>query len=108
MHVKNPCISGTSFGPAELTSFASHPAASAESEFLVVCYSDPNNNEGKKLLRGGLLADPFVIARAAVAGATVVTMETFKPKDPGGYWSVVFCERDRPSDTNFCNGVMNF
>lgn len=38
-----------------------------------------NNIEGKKLLRGGLLADPFIIARAAVAGATVVTVETLKP-----------------------------
>jgi len=38
-----------------------------------------NNIETKKLLRGGLVADPFVIARAAVAGASVVTMETLKP-----------------------------
>lgn len=32
--------------------------------------------EQKKLLRGGKNADPFVIARAAVLGATVVTMES--------------------------------
>jgi hypothetical protein len=38
-----------------------------------------NNIEGKKLLRGGTLADPFVIARAVVTGSTVVTMETLKP-----------------------------
>ena len=38
-----------------------------------------NNIEGRKLLRGGLVADPFVIARAAVADATVITMETLKP-----------------------------
>jgi Domain of unknown function (DUF4411) len=38
-----------------------------------------NNIEGKKLLRGGLVADPFVVARAAVASATVVTMESLKP-----------------------------
>lgn len=35
--------------------------------------------EGKKLLAGGLLADPFVIARAHVEGATVVTMERLRP-----------------------------
>jgi Domain of unknown function (DUF4411) len=38
-----------------------------------------NNIELKKLLKGGLVADPFVVARAAVAEATVVTMETLKP-----------------------------
>jgi hypothetical protein len=38
-----------------------------------------NNIEGKKLLSGGFVADPFVIARAANAKATVVTMETLKP-----------------------------
>ena len=87
------------------------PAPADEGAFIAGIFQVrhfQNNNEGKKLLRGGLLANPFVIARAAVAGATVVTMATFKPKDSGGYWSVVFCERDRPSDTNFCNGIMNF
>lgn len=38
-----------------------------------------NNIEGKKLLNGGFVADPFVVARAAVCEATVVSMETFKP-----------------------------
>jgi hypothetical protein len=38
-----------------------------------------NNIEGKKLLNGGYVADPFVIARASIAGATVVSMETLKP-----------------------------
>lgn len=38
-----------------------------------------NNIERKKLLNGGYVADPFVIARASIAGATVVSMETFKP-----------------------------
>ena len=38
-----------------------------------------NNIEGKKLLNGGFVADPFVVARAALNGATVVTMETLKP-----------------------------
>jgi Domain of unknown function (DUF4411) len=36
------------------------------------------NIEQQKLLRGGLNADPFVIARAAVQNGIVVTMELFK------------------------------
>jgi hypothetical protein len=36
------------------------------------------NIEAKKLLKGGRNADPFVIARAALASSTVVTMEQFK------------------------------
>jgi hypothetical protein len=59
------------------------PAPTAEeAQFVTRIYAVPhfqNNIEGKKLLRGGRLADPFVIARAAVADATVVTMETLKP-----------------------------
>jgi hypothetical protein len=37
------------------------------------------NLEQQKLLKGGLNADPFVIARAAVEQRTVVTMEKLKP-----------------------------
>lgn len=37
------------------------------------------NIEQQKLLKGGLNADPFVIARAAVEKKTVVTMELLKP-----------------------------
>ena len=59
------------------------PAPTAEeAQFITRIYAVPhfqNNIEGKKLLRGGRLADPFVIARAGVTGATVVTMETLKP-----------------------------
>ncbi|MCK6454113.1 MAG: DUF4411 family protein [Alphaproteobacteria bacterium] len=59
------------------------PAPTAEEARMVIrIFAVPhfqNNIERKKLLRGGLLADPFVIARAGVAGATVVTMETLKP-----------------------------
>jgi Domain of unknown function (DUF4411) len=59
------------------------PAPTAqEAQFVARIYAVPhfqNNIEGKKLLRGGLLADPFVIARGAIAGATVITMETAKP-----------------------------
>lgn len=37
------------------------------------------NIEQQKLLKGGRNADPFVIAKAAVEGRCVVTMELFKP-----------------------------
>jgi len=37
------------------------------------------NIEQRKLLNGGRNADPFVIAKAAVESATVVTMELLKP-----------------------------
>ncbi len=37
------------------------------------------NIERQKIYRGGRNADPFLIARAAVMGATVVTMEQLKP-----------------------------
>lgn len=37
------------------------------------------NIEQQKLLKGGKNADPFVIAKAAVDGRAVVTMELFKP-----------------------------
>lgn len=54
----------------------------AEAQFVARIFEVPhfqNNIEGKKLLRGGRLADPFVIARAAIAGSTVVTMEQLRP-----------------------------
>ena len=38
-----------------------------------------NNIEMKKLLRGGRVADPFLVARAKTTGSTLVTMETLKP-----------------------------
>lgn len=37
------------------------------------------NIEQQKLLKGGRMADPFVIAKAAVLNRTVVTTELFKP-----------------------------
>jgi Domain of unknown function (DUF4411) len=37
------------------------------------------NIEQRKLLRGGKVADPFVIARAACENLTVVTVEVMKP-----------------------------
>jgi hypothetical protein len=36
------------------------------------------NIEQQKLLKGGKLADPFVIAKAAITGFTVVTVEAYK------------------------------
>ena len=38
-----------------------------------------SNFEKQKILRGGRNADPFLIARAASVGATVLTMEQHKP-----------------------------
>jgi len=37
------------------------------------------NIEQKKLIRGGNVADPFVIAKAAVSQCPVVTVEKFRP-----------------------------
>jgi Domain of unknown function (DUF4411) len=53
----------------------------AEATFVSRIYAVQHfqqNIELKKLLKGGHNADPFVIARAAVTGGTVVTMEQFK------------------------------
>lgn len=55
----------------------------AEGAFVAKIFSVPHFQqviEQKKLLKGGKNADPFVIARGAVAEATVVTMES-KPKN---------------------------
>lgn len=38
------------------------------------------NIEKQKILKGGKNADPFLIARAATLGATVLTMEQLKPQ----------------------------
>ena len=54
-----------------------------EGAFVAKIYAVPHfqqNIEQKKLLRGGKVADPFVIARAACEKRTVVTTETMKPK----------------------------
>lgn len=54
----------------------------AEGAFVAQVYRIPQfqqNIELQKILRGGLNADAFVIARAAVGGAAVVTMEIFRP-----------------------------
>jgi hypothetical protein len=54
-----------------------------EGAFVAKIYAVPHfqqNIEQKKLLRGGKVADPFVIARAAYEGRAVVTTEVMKPK----------------------------
>jgi len=53
----------------------------AEARFVARIYSVPHfqqNIEQQKLLKGGNNADPFVIAKAAVEGRAVVTMEQLK------------------------------
>lgn len=53
----------------------------AEGAFVGQIYSVPHfqqNIERQKLLKGGVLADPFVVAKASVVGGTVVTMEQYK------------------------------
>lgn len=52
-----------------------------EGEFVSKIYAVrhfQNNIERQKMLNGGKNADPFVIARAAIIGGTVVTMEKLK------------------------------
>lgn len=52
-----------------------------EGAFVARIYSVPHfqaNIEKQKMYKGGKNADPFVIARAAVIGGTVVTMEKLK------------------------------
>lgn len=66
---------------------ADHPAlfaipTAAEAAVIASIYQVPHfqqNIEQQKLLKGGRNADPFVIAKAAVEGHTVVTMELIKP-----------------------------
>ena len=53
-----------------------------ELNFVREIYDVPhfqNNIENKKILKGGLNADPFVVARAAANDSIVVTLETWAP-----------------------------
>lgn len=53
-----------------------------EGAFVTVIYKVAHfrqNIERQKILKGGKNADPFIIARAAVAGYPVVTTENHKP-----------------------------
>ncbi|TDL74116.1 DUF4411 family protein, partial [Palleronia sediminis] len=60
-----------------------HPDPSAaEAAFVVHIFAVPHFLqiiERKKLLKGGLNADPFIIARAHAIGGTVVTLEGEPP-----------------------------
>jgi Domain of unknown function (DUF4411) len=52
-----------------------------EGAFVAGIFAVPHfqqNIERQKLLRGGRNADPFIIARASIAGCPVVTMEIFR------------------------------
>ena len=54
----------------------------AEGAFVAKIYSVTHfqqNIEQQKLLKGGKNADPFVIAKAAIDGRAVVTMEQLRP-----------------------------
>jgi hypothetical protein len=65
---------------ANRTIFATPTAA--EGTFVGQIYAIPHfqqNIERKKIHKGGNIADPFIIARAAVTGSAVVTMELHKP-----------------------------
>lgn len=59
------------------------PAPTAnEAQFVTAIYAMTHfqqNIERKKLLKGGNAADPFVIARAKILSATVVTLEHERP-----------------------------
>ena len=55
----------------------------AETEFVKKIYLVKHfrqNVERKKILKGGLNADPFVIAKAAAHDSLVVTLETKRPQ----------------------------
>lgn len=54
----------------------------AEAKFVSNIFSIPNfrlNIEQQKLIKGGLVADPFVVAKAATSKLSVVTVEKCKP-----------------------------
>jgi hypothetical protein len=75
-----PIVDLTSWATANAGLFANPTAA--EGAFVGKIYGVAHfqqNIEQQKLLKGGKNADPFVIARAAVEGRTVVTMELLKP-----------------------------
>ena len=58
-----------------------HTPTPAEGMVVSKIYQVPHfqqNIERKKLYKGGLNADPFLIAKASVIGGTVVTVEKYK------------------------------
>lgn len=75
-------------GPESLIQWATQHSdiftmpTAAEGEFIAQIYSVPHfqqNIEMQKILKGGRIADPFVIAKAAIDKSVVVTMEQLKP-----------------------------
>ncbi len=83
--VRRECLDGPVEGLREWAGaqeeFFAIPNA-AEGAFVAKTYSVPHfqqNIEQRKLLKGGRNADPFVIAKAAVEGRYVVTIEEYKP-----------------------------
>jgi hypothetical protein len=73
---------GDSFEWAEKNVELFHMPDAKEGLFVASIYSNIHfqaNIEKQKILRGGRNADPFLIARAASIGGTLVTMEQFKP-----------------------------
>jgi hypothetical protein len=74
-----PVMSARQWAIGQQSLFAIPTAA--EGAFVAKIYRVPHfqkNIEQQKLLKGGRNADPFVIAKAAVEGRAVVTMELFK------------------------------
>lgn len=75
-------LGGDSFEWAEKNVELFHMPEAKEGLFVASIYSNIHfqaNIEKQKILRGGKNADPFLIARAASIGGTLVTMEQLKP-----------------------------
>lgn len=75
-------IGGHAYDWANSNSGLFTPPNGDEGAFVAKIYSVKHfqaNIERQKILRGGKNADPFLIAKAAVLGATVLTMEQLKP-----------------------------
>ena len=59
-----------------------HDPSTEELQFITIIYSVPhfyNSISQQKLLKGGPFADPFIIAKAYVENATVVSEEKLRP-----------------------------
>ncbi len=73
---------GTQYEWAERNSGLFVTPDAKEGAVVARIYSVPHfqsNMERQKLIRGGRNADPFLIARAAATGSTVLTMEKSRP-----------------------------
>lgn len=75
-------VGGDAFDWAKLNHGLFVTPDASEGAFVANIYSVKHfqsNIEQQKILRGGKNADPFLIARAAIIGASVLTMEQLKP-----------------------------